>query len=52
MQIWWRGSYPQNLARIHAAVSEKLEFRDGRTMDACAMTQDSRVALLCKHKQS
>ena len=24
----WKGSYPQNLAWIHAAVSDKLEFTD------------------------
>ena len=49
LEIWWRGSYPQNLACIHAAVSEKLEFTgrrttegrrtEGRTTDACAMWQ-------------
>ncbi len=34
LEIWWRGSYPQHLAWIHAAVSEKLEFTDdGRTDD-------------------
>ncbi len=26
LEIWWRASYPQNLAWIHAAVSEKPEF--------------------------
>ncbi len=32
-EIWWIGSFPYNLAWIHAAVSEKLEFTDGRTDD-------------------
>ncbi len=44
VEIWWRGSYQQNLAWIYAAVSEKLEFTNGRTTNACAMT----VALLTK----
>ena len=34
LEIWWRGSYPENLVCIHAAVSEKPEFADdGRTDD-------------------
>ncbi len=53
LEIWWRGIYAQNLAWIHAVVSEKLEFTDGgrtdrRTMDACAMT----VALLTKSSRA
>ncbi len=54
LEIWWRGSYPQNLAWIHAAVSEKPEFTDdgriddGRTTDACTMT----VALLTKSSRA
>ncbi len=51
--MWWMiGSFPQNLAWIHVAVSEKLEFMDDgqttvrRELDICATT----VALLCKHK--
>ncbi len=32
LEIWWRGSYPQSVALIQAAVSEKLKFTDdGRT---------------------
>ncbi len=31
IEIWCRGSYPQNLAWIYAAVSEKPECTDGRT---------------------
>ncbi len=32
LEILWRGSYPQTLAWIHMAVSEKLEVTDdGRT---------------------
>ncbi len=43
------GSYPQNLAWIHAAVSEKLEFMDdGWTTDAYAMT----VTLLTKSSRA
>ncbi len=43
LKIWWRGSYPQSLSWIHAAVSKKPELRtDGRP--ACATT----VALLTK----
>ena len=30
LEIWCRGSYPQNLAWIHKVVSEKLEFTDGQ----------------------
>ena len=45
LEIWWRGSYSQNLAWIHAAVSEKLEFTDGRmdgrTTDACAIVKQT-----------
>ena len=55
LEIWWRVSYPQKLAWIHATVSDKPEFTDdGRATDgrptddgrkyACAMT----VALLTK----
>ncbi len=45
--------YPQHLVLIHAAVSDKLEFTDGRrtdgrTTDACAMT----VALLTKSSRA
>ncbi len=53
LEIWWRASYPQNLAWIYAAVCEKIEFTDdqrtdGRTTDACAMT----VALLTKSSKA
>ena len=41
-------SHPQNLAWIHAPVSEKPEFTDGQTTDACAMT----VALLSKSSRA
>ncbi len=46
LEIWRRGSYPQNLTPIHAEVSEKLEFTDGRrtdgrTTDACALHDSS-----------
>ncbi len=41
LEIWWRGSYPQNLAWIHAAVSEKPEFTDGRRTDG--RTDDGRL---------
>ena len=42
-------SYPQNLAWIHAVVSEKPEFMDdGQMTDACAMT----VALLTKSSRA
>ena len=37
LEIWWIEICPQNLAWIHAAVSEKSEFTDvqvdGQTMD-------------------
>ena len=47
--MWWGGSYPQNLVWVHAAVSEKPEFTDdGRTTDACAMTE----ALLTKSSRA
>ncbi len=36
LEIWRIGSFPQNLAWIHAAVSEKPQLTDGRTTDACA----------------
>ncbi len=42
-------SYPQSLAWLHEAASEKPEFTDnGRTMDACTMT----VALLTKSSRA
>ena len=34
LEIWWIGSFPQNLAWIRAAVSEKPKLTDGRAMDA------------------
>ncbi len=30
-EIWWTGSFSQNLALIHLMVSEKTGFTDGRT---------------------
>ena len=39
LEIWRIGSFPQNLAWIHAAVSEKPQLTDGRTTDACACWQ-------------
>ncbi len=49
LEIWWIGSFPQNLSWIHAVVSEKPEFMDdGRTTDACATT----VALLTKSSRA
>ena len=32
MEIWWVGSFPQNLAWINGAVSDKPELTDGWTM--------------------
>ena len=32
LEIWWRGIYPQNLAWVHAAVSEEPQFA-GRLTD-------------------
>ncbi len=34
LEIWRIGSFPPNLAWIHAAVSEKSELMDGWTMDS------------------
>ncbi len=52
IHVWWIGSCPQNVAWIHAAVSEKPEFtdagKDGGTNDACATT----VALLTKSSKA
>ena len=49
LEILWRGSYPQNLAWIHAGVSKKPQFTDvRRKTDACAMT----VALLTKSNRA
>ncbi len=43
LEIWWRGSYPQYWACIHATVSEKPEFTvDGRTTDG-RTTYDGRL---------
>ena len=46
--MWRIGSFPQHLAWIHAAVSEKPELTVGQRMDACAMT----VALLTKSSRA
>ncbi len=39
LEIWWRESYPENLAWIHAAVSEKAKFTD----DGRLLTKPSRA---------
>ncbi len=45
LEIWLRGSYPQNLAWIHAAVSEKPEFtEDGWTTNNGRLRHDSSSA--------
>ncbi len=44
LEIWWRGSYPQNLAWIHQAVSEKREFTDDERTDDRRLRHDSSSA--------
>ncbi len=44
LEIWWRGRYPQNLAFIHAAVSEKLEYTDNGQTDDGGLRHDSSSA--------
>ncbi len=48
LDIWQVGSFPQNLAWIHVALSDKPELTDGWTTDACATT----VALLTKSSRA
>ena len=47
VEIWWRerDSYPHNLAWIHAAVSEKLEFTDDGRTDGGRLHHDIELCL-------
>ncbi len=48
LELWRLGSFPQNLAWIHAIVTEEPELMDGRTTDAWSTT----VALLTKSSKA
>ncbi len=45
LEIWWKGSYPQNLASILAAVSETLEFTDHGQTDGGRLRHNSSSAV-------
>ncbi len=47
LEIWRIRSFPQNLAWIHAAVSEKPELTDGRT-DAGRLRHDKKKKKIVK----
>ena len=52
LEIWQIGSFPQNLAWIHAAVSEKPELTDGQRTPAPRqwLLTESSIALLESQK--